>query len=90
VQETRRRRAQLNVWIRIRQEAMDRLARYSAGALRSGLEERPVQVAEAQGGLLAAAVRGILVDLGVADHPEAPAIVRKHLTAITQSSREEP
>jgi hypothetical protein len=89
VQETRRLQAQLNVWIRIRQEAMDRLVRYSGAALRSGLEERLVQVAEVQGKLLAAAVHGILVDLGVADRPEAPAIVRKHLTTIAQHSRED-
>jgi hypothetical protein len=87
VQETRRLQAQLHVWIRIRQEAMDRLVKYSAAALRSGLEERLVQVAEVQGLLLAEAVRGILEELGVADQPETPAIVRKHLTTITQRVR---
>jgi hypothetical protein len=86
VRESRRLHAQLNVWIRIRQEAMDRLVKYSAAALRSGLEERLVQVAEVQGKLLAAAVQGILLDLGVADRPDAPAIVRKHLTMIAENS----
>jgi hypothetical protein len=38
---------------------MDRLVKYSAAALRSGLEERLVQVAEAQGRLLAEAGTGL-------------------------------
>jgi hypothetical protein len=35
-----------------------------------------------QGALLAQAIRGILAELGVADRPEVPAVVRRHLTVI--------
>src|SRR5436190_909548 len=79
VTEVRRLQVQLNIWVRIRHDAMDRLVRYSAAALRSGLEERLVKVAEIQGKLLADAVQSILRELGVADRPETPTIVRKHL-----------
>lgn len=74
--------AQLNVWIRVRQAAMDRLVTYSATALKAGIEERRVKIAEQQGQLLAQVIRGILAELGVAEHPQAPAVVRKHLMLV--------
>src|SRR2546425_1251564 len=87
VTEVRRLQLQLNIWVRIRHDAMDRLTRYSAAALRSGLEERLVKVAEIQGKLLADAVQSILRELGVADRPETPAVVRKHLLQIVSGPR---
>ena len=41
-------------------DAQDRLARYSASALRAGIEERRVQLAETQGHALAGVVRAVL------------------------------
>jgi hypothetical protein len=79
-EEVRTESPQLHIWIQVRRQAMDRLVTYSATALKAGLEERLVRVAEQQGQLLAQAVRGILEELGVADRPEVPAVVRKHLT----------
>lgn len=72
----------VHIWIEVRDRAMDRVVNYTKVAIAAGLEERRVKVAEQQGELLAQAVRGILSDLGVADHPKAPQIVRKHLTLI--------
>ena len=69
----------LNIWIRVRHEAMDRLVNYSKIALAAGIAERQVRVAEQQGQLLAGAIRGVLEELGVADRPEVPSVVRKHL-----------
>lgn len=73
----------VHVWIAVRRTAMDRLVAYSAAALRAGIEERRVRIAEDQAQLLAQAVRGIMRDLGVEDRPDAPAIVRRHLTMIS-------
>jgi hypothetical protein len=83
VEETRTEAPALNIWIQVRRQAMDRLVQYSATALRAGVEERLVRVAEQQGQLIAEAVRGILEELGVADRPEVPTVVRKHLTLIS-------
>jgi hypothetical protein len=82
VQEIRVEAPQLHIWIQVRQKAMDRLVTYSATAMKAGLEERLVRIAESQGQLLAQAVHGILTELGVANLPEVPAVVRKHLTLI--------
>ena len=77
---------QLHTWITVRQHAMDRLMGYSKIALAAGVEERRVQLAEQQGALLAQVIRGVLADLGVADHPEAPAVVRRHLTLVASTA----
>ena len=74
--------AELHIWIRVRQQAMDRLVNYSSVAIKAGLEERRVKIAEQTGQLIAQAVRGILEDLGVANHPDAPAVVRRRLTLV--------
>lgn len=78
----------LHIWIEVRARAMDRLVKYSEVAIKAGLEERRVRVAEAQGHLMAEAVKGILADLGVADDPRAPEVVRKHLMAMSTAGRE--
>lgn len=72
----------LHIWIQVRHQAMDRLANYSRIAITVGIAERQVRIAEQQGQLLAQVIRGVLADLGVADHPEAPAVVRRHLTLV--------
>lgn len=72
----------VHIWIAVRHDAMDRLVTYSKVAIVAGIAERQVRVAEQQGQLFADAIRGILADLGVADRPEAPSVVRRHLTAI--------
>lgn len=72
----------LHVWIVVRQQAMDRLVNYSFAALKAGIEERRVRIAEQQGMLLAQAVQGILRELGVDQRPEVAGIVRKHLTLV--------
>jgi hypothetical protein len=78
----------LHIWIEVRAKAMDRLVSYSKVAIAAGLEERRVRVAEAQGSLMAEAVKGILVDLDVADDPRAPEVVRKHLMRMSSAGRE--
>jgi hypothetical protein len=82
VQEIRTSDPQLHIWIRVRQLAMDRLVSYSATAIKAGVDIALVQIAEETAQRLALAVAGILADLGVRDHPNAPAIVRKHLQVL--------
>ncbi len=79
ITETRVEMPQLHVWIQVRHQAMDRLVNYSAAAIKCGLEERLVKVAEGQGQMLATTIRDILRELGVDKRPETPAIVAKHL-----------
>lgn len=69
-----------HIWIVMRDSAMDRIVSYSAVALRLGIEERRIKLAEDQGQLLADVIRGVLADLGVANHPDAPVVVRRHLS----------
>jgi hypothetical protein len=58
------------------------LVEVAAICIKVGIDERRVRLAEGQGGMIAMALKGILEDLGVADHPDAPQIVRKHLLAL--------
>lgn len=84
--------AELNIWIRARQEALDRLARFSKMAADAGVAERQVQLAEGLGALLATMIEGLLDDLKLSERQvkRAPAIVRKHLSAIEGSAVELP
>jgi hypothetical protein len=74
--------AQIHPYVVEYQQALDRRARFAKLCIDAGIAERQVRIAEQQGQLLAQVIRGILTDLGVADRPEAPAVVRKHLTLI--------
>ncbi len=83
VQEVRHEAPALHIWIVTKHAAMDRLVQYSVAALKVGLDERRVRIAENVGQALADMMRGVLADLGVADDPRAPAVVRKHLTMMS-------
>lgn len=52
--------ATTSVWLRLWNEERDRLTRVAAAALKAGIEERRVQLAEAQGALIADVIRRIL------------------------------
>lgn len=49
-----------NIWMRLFNEERDRLVRMSSAALRAGIEERRVRLAEQQGSIVAEAIRNIL------------------------------
>lgn len=55
---------ELHLLIKERQKATDRLARFSKMALDAGVAERQVRVAEAQAGMLAALITGVMADIG--------------------------
>lgn len=67
--------------------ASDRLATYAAAALRAGVDERRVQLAERQGQLVADVIRGVLAALNLtAEQWElVPTIVPAQLRLLTSS-----
>lgn len=67
------------VYLALLGKERERLVKVAAECVRLGLDQRRVELAEQQGQLLATVLRGVLADLGVADHPDAPMVVRRHL-----------
>jgi len=57
-----------------------RLVEVAAAALRAGVEDRRIRIAEHQAHMLSEVIRGALRDLGIADRPDVGAIIRHHLT----------
>jgi hypothetical protein len=55
------------MWFEIYQQERDRLVKYSEIAIRAGLAERQVALAEAQGELLAQAIDRVIAGLGLTD-----------------------
>jgi hypothetical protein len=71
-----------HIWIQLYQRERAHLAQIAKTCVQVGIEERRVKLAEQQGELLAQVIRGVLTDLGVANKPEVPAVVRKHLSLV--------
>ena len=70
---------------RMLNEASDRLAKYAAAALRAGVEERRVKLAEDQGSAVAGAIRRILERLDLLEWQAemVPTIVPEELRALS-------
>lgn len=68
-------------------DAQDRLAKYAAAALKAGVEERRVKLAEDQGALVAQVIRAILdqLDLSPAQAAKVPEVVPTQLRLLTAS-----
>jgi hypothetical protein len=82
--------AKPHVLVGLYNEERDRLRAVYTTALKLGIEDRQVKLAEQQGRLMADAVRGILTELGAINHPEAPQVVRKYMQiAASATIREE-
>jgi hypothetical protein len=73
-------------------DASNRLAAYAAAALRAGVDERRVQLAERQGSLVAGAIRAILdaLDLTPAQWELVPTVVPAQLRLLTAARQEMP
>ena len=80
-----RQRAGANVWLSLYQAERAHLTKVAAAAITAGVAERQVRLAEQQGQLIAQVLRGVLADLGVADHPQAATVVRRHLALVAGS-----
>lgn len=73
---------QPSVWVELYQRERKHLTELIKLCASIGVEERRIRLAEDQGQAIAVAIREILVELGVADKPEVPGVVRRHLIAI--------
>jgi hypothetical protein len=71
-----------HIWVRLHQEERVHFTRVAKTCVECGIAERQIKLAEEQGRLIATAIRGILDELGVADQPEVPGIVRRHLSLV--------
>lgn len=68
-----------HVLFRMWSEERDRHARIANMALKAGVAERQVRIAEQQAELVANAIRGVLRELGVEHDPRVPSLVRRYL-----------
>ncbi len=71
--------AKPSVWVELYQTERRHLVAVCKAAIAAGIAERQVKLAEQQGALIAQVIRGVLEDLGVADNPDVPKIVRRRL-----------
>jgi hypothetical protein len=74
-----------HIYIRMLAKSSDRLATYAAAALRAGVDERRVRLAEQQGNAVALVIRRILDALNLTDTQAelVPTIVPRELRALT-------
>lgn len=77
-----KRRAVPAVLLKLYQQERKHYLDVARVAVAAGIAEREIRIAEHQAAIFAAALRGILGDLGVADHPDVGKIVRRHFTLI--------
>lgn len=77
-------KAEFNAWYKLYAEERDRLARVAALALKAGIEERRIKLAESQGDLVAQAIRSILdaLNLTPAQLELVPVIVPQTLRSL--------
>lgn len=71
------------VWVDMYQEERKHLVRVAAEAIKCGVAERAVALAEAQGQMLAQVIKAILTDLEVANDPRVPEVVGRHLRSVS-------
>lgn len=72
-----------SVWMQLYNTERNRLIAVTKAALDAGIAERQVQLAEAQGLMLASVIRAILDDLELSalQRDKAPGVIRQHLLA---------
>lgn len=73
-----------NIWLRLYQQERAHLVKVCEAAIRAGIEERKVRVAEQQGAQVAAVIRGVLADLRLTPVQQAlvSEVVPRHLRAL--------
>ena len=75
--------ARPSVWLELYQKERTHLVAVCATALKCGIAERQVKLAEQHGRLIAEVIRGVLSDLGVAEEPDVGKVVRRHLKLVS-------
>jgi len=83
-------KAEINVWLKLYNAERDRLADYCSTAIRVGLAEREVRLAEQTGALIADVIRRVLSDLELTPDQQARAldVVPRHLRAVADETGE--
>ena len=73
-----------SIWLKLYQHERAHLVKVCGEAIRAGIEERRVRLAESQGALVAKAIQAILGDLNLTVEQQAriPEIVPRHLRAL--------
>lgn len=73
-----------NIWLKLYQQERTHLVRVCSEAIRAGIEERRVKLAESQGALLVQVIRAILGDLDLTAEQQAKVsdVVPRHLRAV--------
>jgi len=73
-----------NIWLRLYQQERTHLVKVCEAAIRAGIEERKVRVAEQQGAQVAAVIRGVLAELRLTPEQQALVsdVVPRHLRAL--------
>ena len=82
--------SEANIWWRLLREAEDQLARYSAAALKAGVEQRHIELQEAQAVHLASAINQILAALNLTEEQaqQVPVVVPQVLRSLpTEGAR---
>jgi hypothetical protein len=83
VTEVRHGPPELHIWIKVRAAAIDRCAHLNVMAIKAGLAEREVRIAEQAGQAMASLIRAVLGDLGVPlDDPRTREVVTRRLTLL--------
>lgn len=73
-----------NVWLKLYQQERTHLVKVCSEAIRAGIEERRIKLAEQEGALVAQAIRAILTDLDLTEEQlrRVPEVVPRHLRAL--------
>jgi len=76
-----------SIWLKLYQQERAHLVKVCSEAIRAGIEERRVRLAESQGALVAQAIRAILADLGLNTEQQAlvAEVVPRHLRALASA-----
>lgn len=79
-----------NVWIVLLDDERDRFRRIADTCIKAGIAQRRVELAEQQGQLIAQAIKGILMRVGVPISPDVAQIVREEMLQLSAATAEEP
>lgn len=74
-----------NTWLKLYQQERSHLVKVCEAAIKAGIEERRVRLAEKQGEMVAHAIQAILEELGLTAEQRArvPEVVPRHLRALS-------
>lgn len=81
--------AQLNIWIRARHNAMERVVKFSKAAIDAGISERQVKVAESTGQAIGQLLHNVMAELNLSDAQKdlAPHVIQKNLMLLEAGER---